>query len=477
VSPSGVAVTVTGADNDSLVVEATYYPAQEAETAAGVFAKRAESWLVYYTDDGTDPALATPVVVAMASFDEATAGDVVALQWETDAPMDGAPVRLRIGTRRVDAGPVNRDSALSDEATFTAGLLGPVGPRSKIFTGGGPALYVGPAEGETETVVIDAGEDVRIEVAPGSWSLYADTVLLMRLIWRGTGVAENGVYIPSEWDVSVAAVTPSAGSDDEVFGLGTWDGSNKEVELRVRGQVVAVWDVEQMLLRLHSLQVTGGGVRDLAVAGPTWARWEQSLLNVWDVTLERYLSVWETGTDGATVVLALDGSFSNDSTALVVASVGDEPHVDVAGVWERPTKADEQWRVDILAVEDAVREACRRWQVAEIVVDPFRWARTMQVLADEGLPVVEFPQSPARMVPATQRFYESVINHKITHSGDVSLSRHVGNCVVKVDARGSRVSKETRGSPRKIDLAVAAVMAVDRAASQQDDMTPSIWII
>ena len=43
-------------------------------------------------------------------------------------------------------------------------------------------------------------------------------------------------------------------------------------------------------------------------------------------------------------------------------------------------------------------------------------------------------------------------------------SRHVGNAVLKTDARGSRLSKETRGSARKIDLAVAAVMAFDRAA-------------
>ena len=45
----------------------------------------------------------------------------------------------------------------------------------------------------------------------------------------------------------------------------------------------------------------------------------------------------------------------------------------------------------------------------EITCDPYRWARTIQVLQDEGLPVTEFPQSPQRLVPASERFYEAVV--------------------------------------------------------------------
>jgi phage terminase large subunit-like protein len=40
----------------------------------------------------------------------------------------------------------------------------------------------------------------------------------------------------------------------------------------------------------------------------------------------------------------------------------------------------------------------------------------------------------------------------------------VSNCVLKVDQRGSRLAKETKSSQRRIDLAVAAVMAFERAA-------------
>lgn len=202
--------------------------------------------------------------------------------------------------------------------------------------------------------------------------------------------------------------------------------------------------------------------------------------NQWVSTAEAWLpaGAWEACADRrpvpdlAEVVLGFDGSFNNDSTALVVVECVEQPHVDVAGCWERPPEADEHWRVPILEVEDTIRQACRRWQVREIVCDPARWARTYQILEDEGLPVVEFPQSPARMVPATQRFYEAVINRTLTQSGDPRLARHVDNCTVKVDARGSRLAKESKTSPRKIDLAIAAVMALDRSLAPVERTSP-----
>jgi phage terminase large subunit-like protein len=92
-------------------------------------------------------------------------------------------------------------------------------------------------------------------------------------------------------------------------------------------------------------------------------------------------------------------------------------------------------------------------------------ARTYQILAEERLPVVEYPQSPSRMTPATQRFHEAVMNRGLTHAGDPRLARHIGNAVLKVDARGQRITKDAKRSNRKIDLAVASVMAFDRASA------------
>lgn len=197
--------------------------------------------------------------------------------------------------------------------------------------------------------------------------------------------------------------------------------------------------------------------------------------NQWVTAAEAWLphGAWEACAQpraippGASVCLGFDGSYNGDSTGLVVCQLGERPQLEVVELWEGLTPDDPgfdaDWKVPILEVEEAIREACRRWQVLEISCDPYRWARSYQVLETEGLPIVEFPQSPARMTPATQRFFEAVVNRQLGHSGDARLARHVGNAVFKVDSRGSRIVKEHKHSSRRIDLAVAALMAVDRA--------------
>ena len=178
---------------------------------------------------------------------------------------------------------------------------------------------------------------------------------------------------------------------------------------------------------------------------------------VWDA-----LATGETVPDGADVVIALDGSFSNDATALLVSTVSTAPHFDVVALWE-PPPGDDQYRVPVHDVEDVIRQACRRWRVVEIIADPFRWTRTLQALESEGLPVVEFPHSPARLTAATSDLYRACVDGDLSHSGDPRLARHVENATVIEDTRGARIAKERKHSTRRIDLAACAVMAHSRA--------------
>ncbi|MFI6117468.1 terminase large subunit domain-containing protein [Kitasatospora sp. NPDC051164] len=223
---------------------------------------------------------------------------------------------------------------------------------------------------------------------------------------------------------------------------------------------------------------------EAAVRRTPEAEFRTKRLNQWVSTAQAWLpaGAWDGCTaggpveDGAEVCIGFDGSFNGDSTAITVVSCAEVPHVDVVAAWERPQEAGQDWTVPILEVEDALRQACRRWNVREIVCDPYRWGRTYQVLEEEGLPVVEFPQSPARMIPATTRFYEAVMNRTLTHSGDPRLARHLANCVIRTDSRGSRLSKDAKHSPRKIDLAVSAVMALERAVQEPEpEPTPQFW--
>lgn len=236
------------------------------------------------------------------------------------------------------------------------------------------------------------------------------------------------------------------------------------------GDIVSADDFESAVLRTPEAEFRTKRLNQWVSAAQAWLP-----AGTWDACVDTTREI----ADGADVVLGFDGSFNNDSTALVVVECptdGRLPHVDVVAAWERPQNTGQDWSVPIVDVEAEIRAACRRWTVREVVCDPYRWARTYQILEDEGLPIVEFPQSPARMIPATTRFFEAVMNRTITHSGNPRLARHLANCVIRTDSRGSRLSKDSKGSPRKIDLAVSAVMALERACVEPErDPEPQFW--
>ena len=179
--------------------------------------------------------------------------------------------------------------------------------------------------------------------------------------------------------------------------------------------------------------------------------------------------------DGAEVVAAFDGSFSRDCTVLAVATIEPRPHVWLERIWEAP-EGRRDWRVPVVEVEDAIRAACLRYRVLEVAADPYRWQRSLEVLDGDGIPVHEFFQTAARMGPATARFYQLVVDGELTHDGGTPLARHVANAILREDSRGARLSKETKDSPRRIDGAVAAVMAVHRAAELAGASRPDIYI-
>ena len=169
------------------------------------------------------------------------------------------------------------------------------------------------------------------------------------------------------------------------------------------------------------------------------------------------------------IVLGFDGSFSGDASVIVGAVVpkDDEPvKVFLVKAWEKDlTIHDDDWRVDIRDVEETIIDFCQKHpKVKEIACDPFRWQRSMQHLEELGLPIVEWPSTSARrMVPACAKFYDAVVEKRLIHDGNPLLARHLDNAVTKIDNLGPRIVKENRNSPRKIDAAVAAVLAVDRA--------------
>jgi phage terminase large subunit-like protein len=173
------------------------------------------------------------------------------------------------------------------------------------------------------------------------------------------------------------------------------------------------------------------------------------------------------------VVLGFDGSFSGDASVVVGVTIEEEPRVWLIRAWEKQPTDRDDWRVDISEVEAEIVKACQRWQVVEVACDPYRWQRSMEALEAQGIPITEFASSsPARMVPACAKFYDAVMSGTISHDHSPLMERHLSNAVLKVDRLGPRIVKEHKSSPRKIDAAVSAIIAFDRATSTREIEKP-----
>jgi len=169
----------------------------------------------------------------------------------------------------------------------------------------------------------------------------------------------------------------------------------------------------------------------------------------------------------ARVVLGFDGAYTDDSTALIGCTVPDEgerPHLFVVEVWERADKPA-GWTVPRETVDAKVDEAMRAWDVVEFAADPPKWESEMERWEERyGDVVVRFDTfSRSRMAPACNRLYAAVTEKALTHDGSEVLGRHLGNAVTKQTPQGTVIVKDSKSSPRKIDAAVAAVIAHDRA--------------
>ncbi len=204
------------------------------------------------------------------------------------------------------------------------------------------------------------------------------------------------------------------------------------------------------------------------------ARFRQLRLGQWVTGVEAWLpwGAWDacaldrTAQPRERVVLSFDGSASGDSTALVGCTL--DGHIWIEGIWENP--GDPRWRVPREDVTRAVDVAFTKYDVAELACDPWGWRSEIEDWAKRHgeKRVIEWNTAhAARMAPATDRLYQAVVTNQVTQDGDPRLAAHIAHCVAKRTPMGDLVSKDKRGSPRKIDAAVAAIVAYDRSAWHQ----------
>jgi phage terminase large subunit-like protein len=169
--------------------------------------------------------------------------------------------------------------------------------------------------------------------------------------------------------------------------------------------------------------------------------------------------------EGETVTLGVDVGGSRAASAVV--AVTDDLRVAAVEVFEGNDS--------VLDVTEAVRRLAQGFVVREVAYDPWRFKSEALRLEGEGIgPMVEFPQSHARMVPASERLHATIVEERLRHYGDPDLDRHVAHAVAKPTGRGWRLDKSERGA--QIDAAVALAMAVERAEFRPEPVRVLAWL-
>ena len=179
---------------------------------------------------------------------------------------------------------------------------------------------------------------------------------------------------------------------------------------------------------------------------------------------------------GERIVVGVDAAWQSDSTAVVACTLDEPRHIEVLGLWEKPDDVSEMaWRTPMDEVKATIIEAFEKFTVAECAADPWRFESALLELVDLGYPMTEYPTGAVqRMTQGSQAMFDAIIDGRITHTGDPALVRHFRNAVLREDARGgARITKDRRGSTKKIDLAIASIIAHHRAVAWREEDAPA----
>ena len=182
---------------------------------------------------------------------------------------------------------------------------------------------------------------------------------------------------------------------------------------------------------------------------------------------------------GDEITLGFDGSRGRvkgkpDATALVACRVSDG-HLWLVDVWEADDnpRSWASWSPPMGLIEETIDDVFRRFRVAAFYCDPARDWRS-HVNAWEAkyggkCRVKETREHPfewwmlggraTKVERAIEQLESAIRNKDITHSGDPRLTRHVLNARRRFLNKKLSLGKESSYSSKKIDAAVAAVLA------------------
>lgn len=206
---------------------------------------------------------------------------------------------------------------------------------------------------------------------------------------------------------------------------------------------------------------------------------ERYHLNRWTASLNSWLPMdrWDACggaveiPDGSPVWVGIDAASKNDHTAVAVVRVDDDSqlHAQV-----RVFKAPDDGVIDRELVKNYLRDLSRRYEVQGFYYDPRLFWESAQDLLEEGLPMVEVPQTVPSKIDYSMALYNAVMEGRLRHGGDPELREHADAAVAK--DRGNGFTLEKLKASRHIDGLVALGMAVQWAGVTPTADPGIVWL-
>lgn len=175
-----------------------------------------------------------------------------------------------------------------------------------------------------------------------------------------------------------------------------------------------------------------------------------------------------TVADGSIITLGLDGSKSDDHTALVGCEV-ETSHMFLIGHWDPTQYIDGLLPRD--QVDALVHQVFEKYDVVGFYSDRLHFETYIDKWAEEfgdRLCVSARVKQPVEWdmgarnhdaTKATEAFLDAIVTGSMTHDGNAVFTQHVLNARNRPNNYGMSFAKESKFSSRKVDALAAAILA------------------
>ena len=133
--------------------------------------------------------------------------------------------------------------------------------------------------------------------------------------------------------------------------------------------------------------------------------------------------------------------------------------------------------IDFDEIEEYVNELFSRFEVNEVAYDPYQATQFAKHMANEGAMMVEVRPTVLNFSEPMKEYEAIVIAGRFHHDGDPVQTWMVSNVIAFTDHKGNIYPRKPKNEARKIDGAVADIMAMSRWITAEEDDQPIVITI